>query len=97
MALPLYQDAPAALLDRLDAFVLADRNVTRVDDGARPDYRRYVARTPVLRFPDTVDAEAIAGDGGTQLRLYSRSLLGHSDFGANAARLKVWAGWLRRD
>ncbi len=81
---------PAALLARLDVAVLADRNVTRVDDGGRPDYRRYVARTAILRFPDTIDAEAIPGDGGTRLRLYSRSLLGKSDLGANAERLEGW-------
>lgn len=96
LALPLYEDAPAALLDRLDAAVLADGNVTRVDDGARPDYRRYVARTPFLRFPDTIDAEALPGDGGTRLRLYSRSLLGRNDLGTNAARLNAWAGFLQK-
>lgn len=88
--LPLYQDAPAALLDRLDQAVLADPNVTRVDDRAAPNYRRYVARTPVLRFPDTIDVEALRGDGGTRLRLYSRSLLGKSDLGANSERLETW-------
>ncbi len=96
VALPLYADAPAALLARLDAAVLADRNVARVDDGGRRDYRRYVARTPLLRFPDTIDAEAVPGGGGTRLRLYSRSLLGASDFGANAERLNAWAGFLQK-
>jgi len=94
-ALPLYEDAPAALLDRLDAIVLVDPDVARVDDGGRPDYRRYVARTPLLRFPDTIDAQALSGDDGTRLRLYSRSLVGKSDLGANAERLNAWAGFLQ--
>lgn len=93
--LPLYRDRPAALLDRLDAIVLGDPDVARVDDGGRQDYRRYVARTPLLRFPDTIDAEALPGSDGTRLRLYSRSLLGASDFDANGARLENWTAQLR--
>ncbi|HDZ71768.1 MAG TPA: DUF1499 domain-containing protein [Aurantimonas coralicida] len=93
--LPLYRDPPAALLDRLDAIVLVDSDVARVDDGGRQDYRRYVARTPLLRFPDTIDAEALPGSDGTRLRLYSRSLLGASDFDANGARLENWTAQLR--
>ena len=92
--LPTYREPPEALLQRLDAVVGADPNVTRVDDGQKPTYRRYVARTPVLRFPDTVDAEAVEGEAGTGLRLYSRSLLGRGDFGTNKARLKSWTAGL---
>ncbi|MEX6506591.1 DUF1499 domain-containing protein [Jiella sp. M17.18] len=90
LTLPAYSAAPAALMYRLDRAALHDGNVARVDNRSRPNYRRYVARTKLLQFPDTVDAEAVASPDGTGLRLYSRSLLGRGDFGANRARLEAW-------
>ena len=98
VTLPFYEAEPDALLDRLDDLVLAGPDVTRVDDGSRAGYRRYVARTPLMRFPDTIDVEAEEADGSveaTVLRMYSRSLLGESDLGANKARLTAWAARLR--
>ncbi|MEH6718273.1 MAG: DUF1499 domain-containing protein [Aurantimonas endophytica] len=95
LALPVYADAPDALLRRLDAYVAGDGNSERVDDRANPTYRRYVVRTRLLRFPDTVDAEALPAEGGgALLRLYARSQLGKGDFGANAKRLARWAAGL---
>ncbi len=92
--LPFYEAEPSALLNQLDKLVLGDPNITRVDEGSRADYRRYVARTPVMRFPDTIDVETEDADGsvdGTVLRMYSRSLLGESDLGTNKQRLTDWA------
>lgn len=94
--LPFYVPPPGELIARLDTILRGDRNIVRVDDGARATYRRYVARTPLMRFPDTLDAEATSGAGGTALILYSRSLIGSDDFGANAARLEALADALAR-
>lgn len=50
---------------------------------------RYVARTPLLRFPDTVSIRIIPLDETrATLAVYSRSLIGHSDLGANRARVE---------
>ncbi|MCW2307207.1 DUF1499 domain-containing protein [Rhodobium gokarnense] len=96
--LPFYAPEPEALLRRLDSIALDLRPVDRVDGGARPDYRRYVFRTTLMRFPDTLDAEAEAiEEGKTALRLYSRSLLGRSDLGANRKRLEAIAARLKTD
>ena len=97
VALPFYDAEPGALLDRLDKVVLSDPNIVRVDDKSRPDYRRYVARTPLARFPDTINVEAEDASGSveaTVLRMYSRSLLGESDLGTNKQRLADWAARL---
>lgn len=95
IALPVYPGPPAALMQRLDGIVLADRDhLLRVDDRTRPDYRRYVARTPVLRFPDTIEALALPSGEDSALVLYSRSLLGANDLGTNHARLSLWAAEL---
>jgi uncharacterized protein (DUF1499 family) len=95
IALPLYRERPADLMQRLDRIILADRNhLVRVDDRTRPDYRRYVARTPFLRFPDTIEALALARGQDSALVLYSRSLLGGNDWGANQDRLAFWVAEL---
>lgn len=95
-ALPAYPDAPEALMRRLDAVVLADtRNLTRVDDGSDPAYRRYLARTAIMRFPDTVDARAAPLGAGSGLMLYGRAQLGIDDYGVNRRRLETWAAQLK--
>lgn len=92
--LPFYEAEPNTLLGHLDKLALGDPDISRADDGSRPSYRRYVARTPIMRFPDTIDVEAEKADGSveaTVLRMYSRSLLGESDLGTNKERLADWA------
>lgn len=50
----------------------------------------FVAETPLLRFKDDVDVGVFPSqDGqGAQLAVYSRSRIGHYDFGANAKRVR---------
>jgi uncharacterized protein (DUF1499 family) len=62
--------------------------VERVDDRTDPTYGRFVVRTPLMRFPDTIDLFAgTSSSGETWLKAYSRSKLGSSDLGANRRRL----------
>jgi uncharacterized protein (DUF1499 family) len=57
------------------------------DDGALHD--RYVARTKLMRFPDTVDVEIMPLDAEhATLAVYSRSQLGFWDFGTNLRRIR---------
>jgi uncharacterized protein (DUF1499 family) len=51
----------------------------------------FVQRTPVFRFPDVIQLEIleVPPDGST-ICLYSRSLYGYSDLGANRARVEDW-------
>lgn len=52
---------------------------------------RFVVRTPMIRYPDTVDMMVLpVAGGGSTVALYSRSLVGRSDLGANLARLTAW-------
>ncbi len=52
---------------------------------------RFVQRTKVMRFPDTVNVRFIdLGDGRSTIALYSRSQLGEGDFGVNRARIERW-------
>jgi uncharacterized protein (DUF1499 family) len=49
-----------------------------------------------MNYPDIVVAQVVAGEGTSGLILYSRSLLGWSDLGANAARMAEWRAEIER-
>jgi uncharacterized protein (DUF1499 family) len=66
------------------------------DDGGFT--QRYVQRTKIMRFPDTIVVRFIdLGDGRSTIALYSRSQLGESDFGVNRARIERWLEKLSKD
>lgn len=51
----------------------------------------FIQRTAFLRFPDVVRVQAFAMPGGkTTLALYSHSVYGRYDFGANRRRARAW-------
>ncbi|MFP4125509.1 MAG: DUF1499 domain-containing protein [Alphaproteobacteria bacterium] len=88
---PVYALAPGEL-ERIWLDVLADE--PRLSRRAtQPERRRhlFVQRTAVFRFPDVVQLEVLdlPPDGAT-LCLYSRSLVGYADLGANRARVEDW-------
>ncbi len=54
---------------------------------------RYVQRSRILGFPDTIDVKVVpVPEGGAAVLLYSRSKLGRSDMGVNRARIERWIG-----
>lgn len=51
---------------------------------------RFVDHTPILKFPDTVSIKVYpAGEAASTITIYSRSLFGSDDFGANAKRVNA--------
>ena len=51
----------------------------------------YIQRTALLRFPDSITVRFISlGKNRSTLAVYSRSHYGHSDFGTNEARVRLW-------
>jgi uncharacterized protein (DUF1499 family) len=85
---PTYALAANELRRRVKSY-FAETGAVQVaaDDAELHD--RYVARTPLMRFPDTVDVEVFPADADhASLALYSRSQLGFYDFGTNLARLR---------
>lgn len=57
-----------------------------------PDRRQvaWVARSRFANFPDLIDGQVVEMPGGAGVFLYSRSLIGWSDFGVNRRRLTAW-------
>jgi hypothetical protein len=82
------------LRQRFTAFVLSQPRVIPVYRHERPGLPtqdRYVQRSARMSFPDTIDVRFIALSNTTStLAIYSRSQIGHSDFGVNLARIRLW-------
>ena len=88
---PVFAASPEQLRDRILEFVDKSPNIqTRTLDPENAQYD-FIERTPVMRFPDIITVRIFpAGDGGSTLAIYSRSVYGHSDLGANRKRVERW-------
>lgn len=83
-------DAPG-LRAAFSEALASETHLTRADSDEATLTDRYVQRTPLMRYPDTIVVRFVAaGTGCSTLALYSRSKFGHSDLGANKARLERW-------
>lgn len=89
-----YPVADDELRRRFARMALAEPGVIPVyrgDGAGRPMQDRFVQRSRLMRFPDTVDVRFIAlGLDRSTLAIYSRSQIGRSDFGVNGARIRRW-------
>lgn len=89
---PIFEVSAEELKGRMEALLLemANTNV-RLERGNDLD---VLIRTPIMRWPDIISIQIVPLDEGkSTLRIYSRSIYGHSDLGANKARVM---GWLAR-
>lgn len=81
---PVFAIPASALQARITEVMAARPNATAVAAN------RWVERTAIMAFPDTVQVDAIAlGDSQSTIAAYSRSLIGYSDMGTNRARLEA--------
>ncbi|WP_238296767.1 DUF1499 domain-containing protein [Methylobacterium soli] len=83
---------PGARLRAIVAEVAAESPRTALVFSARwSEEDRYLARSALLRRPDTINIAILgAGEGRSTLALYSRSQVALADFGSNRARLARW-------
>lgn len=87
---PTYTVPPPRLFEILSAVAAAEpRTFPAADDSAHLR-AQWVARSRWLNFPDVVAGQVLPAPGGSHLVLYSRSVYGYSDFGANRRRLQAW-------
>lgn len=88
---------PAARLFQIVEAVAAEQPRTYLA-VAYPDrlQAHYVARSAWFNFPDQIMVQVIAaGADHSELILWSRSVYGHSDLGANHDRLTAWLAALQ--
>ncbi len=82
--------APDRLLAAMQRVVMAQPRVTALADDPKRLRADYVVRSRVFGFPDIVLVQALAaGDGQSELAVYSYSLKGHYDFGVNRGRVRT--------
>jgi uncharacterized protein (DUF1499 family) len=87
----------ARLRDAVRVIEANDEDLTHVETTAGGLQDRFIARTRLMRYPDTINVRFHdLGEGRSSLSLYSRSQIGRSDFGVNRARLEGWIAELRR-
>ena len=88
---PVFALDARALRAAMARALAAEESLQRVDVDARAGTERYVQRTRLLGFPDTIDVLYVdLPDDHSTLALYSRSRIGYGDLGANRARLERW-------
>lgn len=88
---PVYDVSPQRLRQELDAILASEPRMTVVESDAAALTDRYVQRSRVLGFPDTIVVRFIdRPQGRSTIALYSRSQFGRSDFGVNRKRLERW-------
>ena len=77
----------------LHASLQNEPHLTRMDETTSAE--RYVQKTALMRFPDTISVRFIALSATTStIAIYSRSRLGYSDLGVNKARVERWVAAL---
>lgn len=93
---PIFNAPVARLRDAVRVIEVNDPDVFSLARDEAKVQDRYLARTKLMRFPDTISVRFIdLGNGHSTLALYSRSQIGRSDFGVNKARLDDWIKQLR--
>lgn len=86
---PVFPVPGGRLRSLVSEAALAEPGTTLLDRG--PEQDRYLVRTRLMRFPDTVVVQVFEwGQDGSTLALYSRSQMGRSDFGVNRRRIERW-------
>ncbi len=93
----VYPITPAELLARIKSVALSEPSTSELKCDPDCDRTlRILQLTRLMRYPDTVDIEVSAAPGGATLAIYSRSLVGGSDFGVNRKRIDRWLAALER-
>ncbi len=82
--------APRDLLFLFDAVARNASRTTVLAGSIEDGHITYVQRSTVFGFPDYVSVRAVPVNDGAGLVIWSRSRFGHSDLGANSARITRW-------
>jgi uncharacterized protein (DUF1499 family) len=95
---PIFAVSAPELQKAFAKVIASEPRVEQVASDEAGFTARYIQRTKIMRFPDTVNVRFIdLGDGRSTIALYSRSQLGEGDFGVNRARIERWLEKLSRE
>jgi uncharacterized protein (DUF1499 family) len=91
MSAPVYRLGAAQLQATAREAWAAEPGLEIVDSNPDRLQDRYVQRTPVMRFPDTISVRFVdLEDSRSTLAIYSRSQIGRTDLGKNKDRVLRW-------
>ena len=85
---------PVAVLTKLNAVALATTRTTLLAGSPVDGRITWISRSKLMGYPDYITAETSQTPAGTRLDIFSRQRFGTSDWGVNAARLKLWLSTL---
>lgn len=95
---PVFDVTVEELRDAWFRVVERQPRANKISSDPENEQYSFVARTPVLLFPDTVTVRFLALDEQrSTLAVYSRSHYGHSDLGVNKSRITDWLEQLRAE
>ena len=78
--------------------IASEERVTKVEANDSDRTERYIQRTRLMGFPDTIVVRFLERpEGRSTLALYSRSQLGRGDFGVNRGRIERWLDKLAKE
>jgi len=95
---PVFAADVRTLRTALARIVTSEPDMRLADADDLGPTERYVQRTPLMRFPDTIDIRFFErGEGRSTVAIYSRSQIGWSDRGVNRARIERFLERLRAE
>ncbi len=78
-----------------DRLALSQPRVSRLAGTPEKLFTTYIARSPLIGFPDYISVRAVdLGQGRAALAIFSRARFGYSDLGVNKKRILDWLGKL---
>lgn len=84
-----YSVSSEILRDKIIDYFNNDTNAKYISAPEDKLSLRFITYSPTLRFPDTIQVQLIKSSQSTStLAIFARAKIGHSDFGANKARVK---------
>jgi len=88
---PVYAVPVDKLRDAFHQIISQEAHTEQVAADADRQTERYIIRTNLMRFPDTVCVKFIdLGNNTSTLAIYGQAQIGYSDRGVNEARVQRW-------
>lgn len=88
---PLFKSSARDLRAAFEKVIASEVEIVQVDSNEEVLTDRYIQRSRLMQFPDTVVVRFLDQPAGqSTLAIYSRSQLGESDLGVNRQRIERW-------
>ena len=89
---PIFTGNIQEIARAFDAFVLSQKDTTRIAGSVEQLWMTYVQRTPRLKIPDYISVKFIPLElpDKSTVAIFSRSRFGNGDMGVNEGRVTAW-------